>query len=91
MMQLRAGDNPLGGLTRRELDVLRALGQGRSLTEIADGLTLSYRTVANTVSQIKHKLNVGTTSRLFADRDRLSDAPLVIHFAALSAFDRAMT
>ncbi len=64
LMQLRAGDNPLRSLSRRELDVLRLFGTGKSLSEIADDLKLSYRTVANTVSHIKHKLNVATTSRL---------------------------
>ena len=58
------GDNPLRSLSRRELDVLRLFGAGQSLAEIADALTLSYRTVANSVSQIKRKLNVTTNARL---------------------------
>ena len=61
---IRAGDNPLRSLSRRELDVLRLFGAGESLAEIADELKLSYRTVANSVSQIKRKLNVATNARL---------------------------
>jgi DNA-binding NarL/FixJ family response regulator len=64
LMHLRTGDNPLRNLSRRELDVLGLFGIGKSLSEIADDLSLSYRTVANTVSHIKRKLNVATTSRL---------------------------
>jgi two-component system, NarL family, invasion response regulator UvrY len=44
--------------------VLRLFGAGESLAEIADELKLSYRTVANSVSQIKRKLNVATNARL---------------------------
>jgi two-component system invasion response regulator UvrY len=64
LRNIRAGDNPLRSLSRRELDVLRLFGAGQSLAEIADALTLSYRTVANSVSQIKRKLNVPTNARL---------------------------
>jgi two-component system invasion response regulator UvrY len=64
LRQIRAGDNPLRSLTRRELDILRLFGAGESLAEIADELQLSYRTVANGVSQIKRKLNVATNARL---------------------------
>jgi two-component system invasion response regulator UvrY len=64
LRNLRAGDDPLRSLSRRELDVLRLFGAGESLAEIADELKLSYRTVANSVSQIKRKLNVATNARL---------------------------
>jgi two-component system, NarL family, invasion response regulator UvrY len=64
LRHIRAGDNPLRSLTRRELDILRLFGAGESLAEIADALQLSYRTVANGVSQIKRKLNVATNARL---------------------------
>jgi DNA-binding NarL/FixJ family response regulator len=64
LMGLKVGDNPLHRLTHREIEVLRLLGQGKSLSEIADQLNISYRTAANIQSQIKNKLNVGTTSKL---------------------------
>ncbi len=44
--------------------MLRLLGNGRSLAEIADDLGLGYRTVANTVTQVKRKLNLATTGQL---------------------------
>jgi two-component system invasion response regulator UvrY len=64
LRHIRAADHPLRSLSRRELDVLRLFGTGESLAEIADELKLSYRTVANSVSQIKRKLNVATNARL---------------------------
>lgn len=64
LMGLKVGDNPLHHLTHREIEVLRLLGHGKSLSEIADQLNISYRTAANVQSQIKNKLNVGTTSKL---------------------------
>jgi len=64
LRQIRTADNPLRSLSRRELDVLRLFGAGESLAEIADALKLSYRTVANSVSLIKRKLNVATNARL---------------------------
>ena len=47
-----------GGLTRRELEVLRLIATGRSNREIADDLFLSERTVARHVSNILGKLEV---------------------------------
>ena len=51
-------------LSSREIELLRLLGAGRSLTEIAQGLGLSYKTVANTCSLMKSKLGVGRTADL---------------------------
>jgi DNA-binding NarL/FixJ family response regulator len=64
LMNIRAGDDPLRDLTSREIDVFRLLGTGKSAAEIAESLNVSYRTVANTISLIKRKLNVATTARL---------------------------
>lgn len=64
LMNIRAGDDPLRELTSREIDVFRLLGSGKSASEIAVNLNISYRTVANTISLIKRKLNVSTTGRL---------------------------
>jgi two-component system, NarL family, invasion response regulator UvrY len=51
-------------LTERDLEIVRLLGAGRSLTEIAAALGLGYKTVANTCTQIKAKLGVGRTADL---------------------------
>ncbi len=51
-------------LSSREIELLRLLGAGRSLSQIADGLGLSYKTVANTCSLMKSKLGVGRTTDL---------------------------
>lgn len=51
-------------LTERDLEIMRLLGDGRSLAEIADALGVSYKTVANTCSQMKAKLGVTRTADL---------------------------
>jgi DNA-binding NarL/FixJ family response regulator len=51
-------------LTRRELDVLRLLAEGRSNEEIAATLVLSVRTVESHVASIYAKIGVsGRTAR----------------------------
>jgi DNA-binding NarL/FixJ family response regulator len=52
----------LQGLTRRELQVLTLLAQGKSNQEIADELVLSRRTVERHVSEIFTKLGVAARS-----------------------------
>ncbi len=64
LMSLKGSDNPLRGLTRRELDLLHLLAKGMSLNEIAAQLGISYRTAANIASNIKGKLNLSTTAEL---------------------------
>ena len=59
----RPTSSPTGCLwspTRYGADELRE----RSLQEIADGLGLSYKTIANTCSQIKAELNLNRTADL---------------------------
>ena len=51
-------------LSSRDIELLRLLGAGRSLSEIADALGLSYKTVANTFSAMKTKLGVARTADL---------------------------
>lgn len=51
-------------LSDRDLEIMRLLGVGHSLSEIAEALGLSYKTVANLCSQIKAKLGVSRTSDL---------------------------
>ncbi len=60
-----AGDgDPLDKLTARELEILRLLGRGESLNAIADVLGIAYKTVANTCTQMKHKLGLERTADL---------------------------
>lgn len=64
LFSVRAPAHPLGELSRRDLEILRLLGEGRSLAEIADTLGLSYKTVANNCGAIKAKLGVQRTAEL---------------------------
>jgi DNA-binding NarL/FixJ family response regulator len=61
--QLSSKD-PLQQLSTREIEILRLLGEGNSLTEIAQALGVAYKTVANTCSIIKTKLGVERTADL---------------------------
>ncbi|OCC05546.1 DNA-binding response regulator [Labrys sp. WJW] len=51
-------------LSRREIDILRYLGQGKSLSEIAPLVGVSYKTVANACVIMKRKLGARTSSDL---------------------------
>jgi two-component system, NarL family, invasion response regulator UvrY len=53
-----------GGLSRRELQILHMLGEGRSLSDIAGGLGVAYKTVANTATRMKEKLGLERTADL---------------------------
>ena len=57
-------DDPLQQLTIREVEILRLLGQGKSLTAISESLGLAYKTVANICSHMKVKLGVERTADL---------------------------
>ncbi len=64
LFSVRAPAHRLNDLTRRDLEILRLLGDGSSLQQIADALGLSYKTIANTCGQIKAKLGVQRTAEL---------------------------
>ena len=51
-------------LTERDREILRLLGAGQSLQQIAGTLGLGYKTIANTCTQIKAKLGVSRTADL---------------------------
>lgn len=65
-MALRKGmdDAYLRPLSQRDLDILRLLASGNTLSDIAKNLGIAYKTVANTLSRIKEKLGVSQTSDL---------------------------
>jgi DNA-binding CsgD family transcriptional regulator len=48
----------------REIEILRLLGQGKSMTAISDSLGIAYKTVANICTQMKVKLGVDRTADL---------------------------
>jgi two-component system invasion response regulator UvrY len=54
----------LAQLAPRDLEILRHLAAGRSLSEIAEALGLGYKTIANNCSLIKTKLGVTKTADL---------------------------
>lgn len=54
----------LRDLSERDLEIMRLLAEGMNLTEIADALGISYKTVANGCSQIKSRLGVTRTNDL---------------------------
>ena len=56
--------NPATTLTARELEILRLLGRGDKIVEIATALDISYKTVANTTSMLKQKLGARNHSDL---------------------------
>jgi two-component system, NarL family, invasion response regulator UvrY len=56
--------SPLSKLTAREMEILRLLGAGKSLSEIAWLVQASYKTVANTSSIMRQKLGVRTSNEL---------------------------
>ena len=49
--------DPLSELTPRELQMLALLAEGKSYGRISEQLAVSYKTVVNTCSQLKRKLN----------------------------------
>jgi DNA-binding CsgD family transcriptional regulator len=65
--------DPRYGLTRRELEVLRLLAEGRSNRAIAQVLSLSERTIENYVLHVLTKLNLEsrTAAAAFAVRNGL--------------------
>ena len=69
---LGAAPSP-GGLSQRELEVLRLVAAGKSNPDIAAALVLSEKTVARHLSNIFAKLDVGsrTAAAAFAFRHRL--------------------
>jgi len=56
--------NPSSQMTARELEILRLLGRGDKIGEVADALDISYKTVANTTSLLKQKLGAKNHSDL---------------------------
>lgn len=62
--KVRGRDSPLSALSTREFEIFCLLAEGYSTSEIAQRLSLSYKTVANYSSQIKSKLDVGSVAEI---------------------------
>jgi DNA-binding CsgD family transcriptional regulator len=64
----------VGGLTRREIDVLELVARGKTNNEIADRLSISVRTVSTHVSNILGKLDLPNRSAMaaYAHREGLT-------------------
>lgn len=56
--------NPASLMSARELEILRLLGRGDKIVEVAEALNISYKTVANTTSLLKQKLGAKSHSDL---------------------------
>jgi len=56
--------SPASQLSSRELEILRLLGRGDKIVEVAKALDISYKTVANTTSLLKQKLRAKNHSDL---------------------------
>jgi two-component system, NarL family, invasion response regulator UvrY len=63
-VQTSASPGSLAQLAPRELEILRHLAAGKSLSEIALALGLGYKTIANNCTAIKSKLGVSRTADL---------------------------
>ncbi len=63
-----------GNLSNREIEILRLLAEGKSLTGIAETLGVAYKTVANQCTRIKEKLGLDRTADLirYALENRVS-------------------
>ena len=60
----KVAGNPLSRLNSREMEILRLLSAGKSLSEIAWMVHAPYKTVANTSAIIRQKLGVRTAAEL---------------------------
>ena len=56
--------HPSAQMSARELEILRLLGRGDKIVEVASALGISYKTVANTTSLFKQKLGAKNHSDL---------------------------
>ena len=56
--------SPATQMSARELEILRLLGRGDKIVEVAHALGISYKTVANTTSLLKQKLGAKNHSDL---------------------------
>ncbi len=63
LQRIDAGDR-LHQLSPRDLEIVRMIANGASLTDIAASVGISYKTAANTISLIRTRLGVARTADL---------------------------
>jgi two-component system, NarL family, invasion response regulator UvrY len=61
---IRGSADPLKDLSSRDLEILRQLAEGRTLSQIADTVGIGYKTAANNCSRIKAMLGATSTADL---------------------------
>lgn len=64
LLSTRGRSGALADITPRELQTLALLAEGKAYGQIADELGVSYKTVANTCSQLKVKLGAANLAEL---------------------------
>lgn len=64
MLNVSSSTSELNDLSRRELEILRLVGEGKSINDMSEVLGISYKTVANNLTQIKSKLDINKTAEL---------------------------
>lgn len=57
-------EDPYHNLSNREVEILRLLGEGKSIAQIAATFGIAYKTVANACSALKTKLGLERTADL---------------------------
>jgi DNA-binding NarL/FixJ family response regulator len=78
LASMLAGDSvgpPHERLSNRELEVLKMIGSGRTVSQIADELGLSVKTISTHRTRILHKMSMKTNAELthYVVRTRLAD------------------
>jgi DNA-binding NarL/FixJ family response regulator len=58
------GEDPTRRLSNREVEMLRLLGEGKSIAEMASTFGVAYKTIANSCSALKTKLGLERTADL---------------------------
>jgi len=70
--KIRTPTKRMPELSARELEMLRLLAEGRTLSQIAETIGISYKTVANNFSQLKARLGAASTAELIRAAIQLS-------------------
>ncbi len=60
----RGDGSPFRALSTREFEIFCMLAEGQSVNDIAERLSLGYKTVANYSTQVRSKLEVGSNAEL---------------------------